>query len=347
MKTRILFVLLIFSLLLIPARSVAASEVFQPQDPGVGSLQDASIQATLDWLVRQPPALNYPVLNTAEAINRASLDAIALNTGSYGNLRFTGFDASLTRMNSSTQVILSGFDPFFGGPKPPSPPPPQNNCTSSITPGIISLVGVKNSPNYPVVVGQDPLRSGVHLTWVINILPTVYTYGLWQRVCETDQCKANGECDINNSGKDCYLGYDCVPKDGSNSGNGLCQPNGDQTYFCVDYKIFYPEDFVTLTPKAILTTPSRNWILGELARAYPGSRLIHPDWSFQATEPCVWDGDICIWTHSEGHVLVADPGWYDLTVDGMTKGTDITPPRPITLVGGHFGVYLVESSITR
>lgn len=43
---------------------------------------------------------------------------------------------------------------------------------------------------------------------------------------------------------------------------------------------------------------------------------------------------------------VVDPGWYDLMISGTTTGTDITLPRLFTLTGGHFGVYLVETSIT-
>ena len=228
---------------------------------------------------------------------------------------------------------------------PLPPPPPSANCDSWITPGIISLVATKNAPTNPVVVSQDPNRGGVDLTWTLNILPTIYTYGVWEVINKSSdaQCiKTNGECQINQSGHKCCYGG-CAPFN-DNSGNGKC--TGGPVYDCVDHTITYREDIATLTPQAILTTASRSWILHDLARAYPGSFLKHPDWGFRATEPCLWDGTTCVWTHSEGHVQVADPGYYDLMITGTTLGTEITPTRSFTLTGGQFGVYLMENSRT-
>jgi len=352
MKKRMIVFLVIFALMVIPVSSAAAAGEIQPFDPGAGSSQDASIKETLDWMIRQPPTLNIPIFNVAETINRASLDVIARSTGTYGYLPFTGFDASLTRVNSSAQVVFSGSSPLRSDL--PLPPPPSNNCDSELTPGIISLVATKDAPSNPVVVAQDPNRGGVDLTWTLNILPTVYTYGLWtiipyeyQRPCKS----VNSECQINQSGLPCCLSLKCEQRGDQPSGNGICVRdyyNYPDRYACVDNTLTYQEDIATLTPKAILDTPSRNWILGPLGIAYPGAHLIHPDWGFRATEPCIWQSDhTCLWTHTEGHVQVADPGWYDLVITGTTAGTEITPPRDFILIGGRFGVYLVESTITR
>jgi hypothetical protein len=347
MKNRIILCLVIFSLMVIPVRSVAAAGDIQPTDPRVGTSQDASIKKTLDWMIQQPPALSLPINNVVETIDRASLDAIARSTGSYGFIQFTGFDASLTRMNSSNQVVSTRLLNVLGSNPPP---PPQYNCDSWVTSGIISLVATKDAPTNPVVFSQDPNRSGVNLTWTLNILPTVYTYGLWELIPypNNGNCKSeNAECAINNSGKACCTGFICVPNN-PNSGNGKCEvdPNMPPIWACVNHTINYQETYITLEPKAILTTASRNWILNDLARAYPGTTLKHPDWGFRATEPCIWDGDTCVWTHIEGHVQVADPGWYDLMITGTTGGTEITLPRLFTLTGGQFGVYLVETSMT-
>jgi hypothetical protein len=303
-------------------------------------------------MIRQPPTLNIPIFNVAETINRASLDAIARGTGSYGYLPFTGFDASLTRMNFSKLVAYSRAVDVLDDITPP--PPPSSTCDSELTPGILSLVATKDAPSNPVVVGQDPSRGGVDLTWTLNILPTVYTYGLWELIPYEYQrpCKSvNSECQINQSGLPCCLSLKCEQRGDQPSGNGICVRdyyNYPDRYACVDNTLTYQEDIATLTPKAILDTPSRNWILGPLGIAYPGAHLIHPDWGFRATEPCIWQSDhTCLWTHTEGHVQVADPGWYDLVITGTTAGTEITPPRDFILIGGRFGVYLVESTITR
>ena len=352
LKKRMILFLVIFALMVIPVSSAAAAGEIQPFDPGAGSSQDASIKEALGWMIRQPVALSLPICSVVAPINRVSLDVIARSTGNYGYLPFTGFDASLTRVNSSAQVVFSGSSPLRSDL--PLPPPPSYNCDSLLAPGIISLTATKDAPNNPVVVGQDPNRGGVDLTWILNIFPTVYTYGIWEVIPwpEDSHCKSkNSECKINQSGKPCcaYEGLFCDPRGDQPSGNGICSTkSGDwNNYGCVDHTITYEEDIATLTPQAILTDASRNWILHDLARAYPGSFLKHPDWGFQATELCIWQSDhTCLWTHTEGHVQVADPGWYDLMITGITAGTTITPPRSFVLTGGHFGVNLLESSIT-
>ena len=349
MKIKIIIFLVIFSLLVIPTRSAVAAGDVLPADPGVVSAQDASIQETLDWMIRQPPALSLPICSAAATIDRASLDAIALKSGNYGYMRFSGFDASLTRVNSSGQVVFSRFSNVRNDA--PLPPPPSNNCDSLIDPGLITLIASKVAPTNPVVVGQDPYKTGVDLIWTVNILPTIYTYGRWEAIPYPDSgnCQnENAECNINESGKSCCLSLKCDSRDNP-SGNGICVRDYamyPDIYDCVDHSITYREDIASLEPKAILTTASRNWILGDLARAYPGTSLRHSDWGFRATEPCIWNGSICVWTHIEGHVQVVDPGWYDLMITGTTTGTNITLPRLFTLTGGHFGVYLVETSIT-
>ena len=348
MKNRIIIFVVIFSVLMIPTRAAAAAGDFQLADPGAGSPQDASIQETLDWMIRQPPALSLPICSVAAPISRASLDAIALKSGNYGYMRFSGMDASLTRAKSSGQIAFSGSSPVRSDAS--LPPPSSSNCDSWITAGIISLTATKDAPSNPVVVSQDPNNTGVDLTWILNILPTVYTYGTWELIPypNNGSCKTeHSECAINNSGRPCCTGLICLANN-PNSGNGKCEvdPNMPLIYACVNHTINYQETYITLTPTAILTADSRNWILNDLARAYPGATLKHPDWEFQGTEPCIWQGDTCVWTHPEEHVQVADPGWYDLMITGTTSGTDITPPRLFTLTGGQFGVYLVESSIT-
>lgn len=345
MKKRMILFLTILFLLVIPVGSAAAAGGDQPANPGAGSSQDVLIKATLDWMIQQPPTLNNSILNIAETINRASLDAIARNTESYGYLPFTGFDASLTRMNSfKPAAFLTSSLVLIDTPPPPG-------CPSTIDEGEIILTAAKDAPINPVVVGQDPNHRGVDLTWTLNIFPTVYTYGVWTDLYEDEgECKTSGECIINSSDKKCCGGYICVPHD-SNSGNGLCKvdPNAGPRFSCVEHTIIYREDIASLTPKTVLTDTSKFWILNVLGIAYPGVSIKHPDsYDFPTTRPCIWQGDICVWTHTQGGVQVVDPGWYDLMISGTTSGTDILPPREFsrTDLNGRFGVYLMETTIT-
>jgi hypothetical protein len=229
-------------------------------------------------------------------------------------------------------------------------PPPSSNCDSYITPGLITVSASKTAPNNPVVVRQDPTHTGVNLTWFVEIQPTIYTYGIWQNIPypNNGNCKSlNAECLINNSGQPCCTGYFCDP-DNPNSGNGHCQydPNYPPIWDCVDHSMDFREDIISLTAKAILTDASRNWILNDLSKVYPGTKLLHPEWSYRSTKSCKWEHDLCTWDYAVGSVQVMDPGWYDLVVSGITDGTDITPPREFSLVGGQFGVWLMQSSTT-
>jgi hypothetical protein len=345
MKKRMILFLVIFSLMVIPTGFVAAAGEIQPSDPGAGSSQDVLIKATLDWLIRQPPTLSFSTLNITESINRASLDAIARGTESYGYLPFTGFDASLTRMNSfKPAVFLTSSVVLIDTPPPPG-------CPSTIEEGEIILTANKDAPANPVVVGQDPNHRGVDLTWTLNIFPTVYTFGVWTDFYAGEgKCKTSGECIINSSDKKCCGGYMCVPHN-SSSGNGHCEvdPNAGNQYGCVENTITYRENIGSLTPKTILTEASRTWILNILDTAYPGISIKHPaSYDFPVTKPCVWQGDTCVWTHTQTGVQVADPGWYDLMISGTTTGTAVFPPREFTRtdLNGRFGVKLIESSLT-
>ena len=346
MKKRFVLCLAIAALLVVPTMSVAAAGEIQPIDPGAGSSQDASIKGTLEWMIQLPPALNSPIVNLAETINSASLDAIALSTGSYGYLPFAGFDALHTGMNGSGGVVLSGFSGGIGGVKACIPPSAQ--CTSSKDPGDIVLTATKNSPTNVVVVSQDPNHSGVSLTWKLTIYPDVYTYGIWTAMPFPDPGNCiheNATC--TSSGQACCPGYKCVKGSGSHP-SSTCQRDPTQfpPYECVDHYEIWDENVSTLTAVASLTTGSRSWILNDLNRVYPGASLKHPDWSFKVNEKCVWNDDICNLTHNEGSVQVVDPGHYDLMITGKTVGSYITPARDFTLTSGQFGVNLVESSLT-
>lgn len=105
----------------------------------------------------------------------------------------------------------------------------------------------------------------------------------------------------------------------------------------------YKEGIADLTAASTLQLDSRAWILGDLKKAYPGAHLINPDWGFSTTPACVWNGDVCVWDFTL-KIPVADPGWHDLKVSGLTQGTKVSPPRSFEVLAGEYGAYMIDSS---
>lgn len=346
MKSKLIWIPVIIGLLIFPVGSAAASGstvIFS--DPGAISWQDALIPQTLRFTA--PPATSEVSRDcvVASTAQKSVGGLLSSSQADYGSLKFSGLYAALT--NPASTVSFVGGKPVRGDV---SLPPASPECDSWITEGFISLEATKDAPSNAVVVSQDPNQTGVDLTWRLRMLPTTYTYGVWEQIPypNNGNCKTeHAECAINNSGKPCCTGFICVPKN-PRSGNGKCEvdPNMPPIWACVNHEINYQETFVNVTVKASLTTASRNWILGDLAKSYPGTTLKHPEWSFNATHPCIWEEDDCVWTHNEPRVPVVDPGLYELLVTGTTSGTEITEPRFFSLSGGFFGVWLVESTKT-
>lgn len=100
-----------------------------------------------------------------------------------------------------------------------------------------------------------------------------------------------------------------------------------------------------LNPYSIsLTSGSRSWILGDLALAFPSARLINPDLSYEVGSGCVWgEDDVCVMNFTL-YFPVADPGFYDIVLQGITTGTKASPPRSFQIKPDQFGVFLVDTS---
>lgn len=345
MVKKVGFILIIIALLILPTGSASgsASEIWS--DPGVARQQDDLIPNTVNYTV--PPSGTSALDCKKIDSNSSNLDVLTRRTARSGHLSFTGFYDALVKDFTKGGISFIGSTPIKAGE---SLPPASPQCESIITPGEITLVATKDAPSNPVVVNQDPNRTGVDITWTVTILPTIYTYGVWTNVPypNNGNCKSlNSECLVNQSGMPCCTGYYCSP-DNPNSGNGHCSvdPNYPPLWECVDHSILFREDIVSLTPKASLDAASRSWIMGALAQAYPGTRLQHPDWSFRVTKSCQWKNNACTITHTEAHIPVVDPGVYDMFIQGLTVGTDITDPRTFIVTSGSFGVWLVESTKT-
>lgn len=338
-----LWVLLL--LIFVPTGSILAEDGSPPPDPGAGTAQDGLIGSTTLWVLPSSQVFSVYLADTNYVLNWTSLDFIATSTLEDGRVEFIGAGYS------SSDLLDANGDGFVLDEN--GEVVTLDYCDDAwVTPGLISLEAVKNFPENAVVVSQDPDNNGVNLTWEVRLFPTTFNYEVWEQIPYSDDnpgdktCKhENAECKINESGKECCGGLICVPFNDS-SGNGKCRVDVNALpWGCSVETISYPEEFVTVNTGAVLSLPSRQWIIGPLALAYPGSHLKHPDWGFSAGGGCVWEGDVCVLTHSEDHVQVVDPGFYDLSVTGVTSGTAVSPPRTFGLTGGKFGVFLLDNSM--
>lgn len=205
-----------------------------------------------------------------------------------------------------TQVIV---------PKCPSPEVKQGAITKSAT---------YKDPKHPIVVGQDPEKRGVDLHFSVSVAPTIVIY--------YHLVEHNG-------------GYCSVPITGENA----CPPGkwvGDKEpdFECVKDTRTYRESVLSANARASLTGGSRSWITGELAAKYPGAVVKHPDWAW-ANGSGSFQGDTFVWSLDIPRAQLADPGFYDLSISGMTSGTAVSGPRSFGGSGGQVGVYLMESTI--
>ncbi len=233
---------------------------------------------------------------------------------------------------------------------------PSGNCADVwVSPGVITVSAEQISPNTAVVVGQDPSEEGVTLEWHLRIDPTIVNYQKWEVVdqvvvacVEDDTC---GVCNRNRNGN----GHDDEWPNGGEQNRYGCGHNNcgcpdgwhpvvEDVYGCQDYYRAYSEGVDDLAPGASLSINSRAWIQGELSAAYPGADLINPDWAFSTPPDCIWDGDSCTMDFSLV-IPVTDPGWYDIKLEGLTGGTQISPPRSFEVVAGEFGVYMIDTSL--
>lgn len=353
MKTRkILQVLLLVVVFLLPIHAVYAQTEDPPEDPGAGDDQDGIISDGLSWYFPEYGAtwvdLNDPDINiTLDWTSLATAGKI--NTGD-DQYVFVGIDST-----SSTYILDDEAQDYYH--------PGEGDgeglmfglgllqqlagCdTAWLEPGKITATAAKTSPEYPVVVGQDPNDTGVSLTWSLEIQPTILYYENWQKIVQVVGC-------VNDADPLEILELDCkvLP-----NGTALCLDPGVcpagyskqsiQLWGCVVDQKVYSESIASIAPEAALQAASRDWILGDLAVVFPGAYLRHPVWSFDAPIDCIWSGDVCTWLYNAGSLPVEDPGWYDLVVSGITSGTKITPPRSFRYTVGEFGVYFIDTSST-
>lgn len=314
-------------------------------DPGVSSGQDETKTSTIKWIL--PHGDTY-IIDDEEVnivLDWESLDITSEREVGNGGVTFIGIggtsdgDSSSNgscgngngRGNCSCSCNNNGNGNGNGNDNNGNGPLPSSDCGSVwVTPGSISVSAKQIAPENAVVINQDPERNGVTIEWSLSVAPTTVSYEKWKIVGHRHVA-----CVENDS-----HGHNSDPSDGC--------PHGwhsviEHIWACSVTTKTYKESVDDLIAGASLTLDSRAWIAGELASAYPGATLQHPDWGIAQTPYCNWQDDVCTWTAS-ANIPVVDPGWYDIKVSGTTSGTRVSPARSFDITSGEFGVYLMDNT---
>jgi hypothetical protein len=265
-----------------------------------------------------------------------------VSPGTFGNqMQAAQQQLALSNMNNggATTILLLaagydmsafGFPPRGGGGPPGGPTPPPfiwipvyplvPTCSHyAIIPGSIGAVAKHTAPPHPVVLGQDDQKRGVDLWWELTIGPTVEE---WETL------------EVTGYGKQCnpFNPNDCVIY---------------EEYGCEMHRNYYCEPIAEAKATATLSAASKEWILGEISYKYPGATLKNPGFGY--SEPAVGGcaGTTYVWTIEQEEVPVEDPGNWDLSIIGITRGTPVSGGRNFNVAGGCFPAYLIDTTIIR
>jgi hypothetical protein len=228
--------------------------------------------------------------------------------------------------------------------QPPSCKPPfttSGPITISGGPGAGS--GGKLAPPYPVVVGQDTQRRGVDVQAAV-VIPSI-TYHYFETVRREERLCVEGASSPLNGG--------CPGPAGQYSNAWLPYMVGnnrdhvvDHVWFdCIEHARIYLDSLAQARVALSLTQESREWILLSLAQAYPGARLLHPDFSFTFPGPGTVSGGSVVWSTVMRSVPIEDPGNWAVSVSAVTTGTPVTAPHFISTDLGQFLDSLVRETL--
>ena len=332
-------------------------------DPGVSSGQDDTKTSTIRWILPHGDTFIIDGEEVNIVLDWESLDITSERDAGNGNVTFIGIGGSGDDSDSSSSSCGNGNgrgncscscnnnnNGNGNGNGNGGGPLPSSDCGNVwVTPGSISATAQQIAPDYAVVLNQDPDENGVTIEWHISISPTTVNYEKWKIVgqrmvaCVED---SNGNQNRNGHGHDDDSNGE-QNRNGCGHNNCGC-PRGwsaviEHIWACAVTTKTYKESVDELVAGASLTLDSRAWINGELADAYPGATLQHPDWGIAQTPACVWNGDVCTWDFT-ANIPVVDPGWYDIKLSGATSGTRVSPARSFEITSGEFGVYLLDNT---
>lgn len=250
-------------------------------------------------------------------------------------------------------AIPGGCPPGLGGgpgvPTPgPTPTPAPQSCPQPfITTTSVTASGGKSAPLNPVVVGQDAERRGVDLQAALSIPPVAFHWYEENTIlnCVYQEGGQGTGCPGPANTYDAMLGFPGIEEW---NGTMMGSPHwAEQEYEeCTEHVEIFPDYLAYANLTASLSPESRAWIESELAQAYPGAALMHPDWSFVFAGPGTLGGDQAVnWSQSIPGVQVADPGTYTLRLSGQTTGTPVSAPRAFAIDLGSFLVEMVRVTL--
>jgi hypothetical protein len=210
------------------------------------------------------------------------------------------------------------------------PTPAEVTCPSPyIQTGPITISGGsgdggKIAPPHPVVVGQDEDKRGVDVQVNVSVPPVIYHYFI-KVPRQEESCR----------------------RDPSGQGGGCANHPGDPNYKsvvnvwyeCQEHTRSYTDRVASVQISVNLTQESRQWILTELEQAYPGARLIRPNFSFS------YGGGGSSWSQVIPRIQTADPGNYTVNVSVLSTGTPVSAPRSASAGLGQFLVELVRVTL--
>lgn len=260
-----------------------------------------------------------------------------------GNLLWDLMTSSLADQNLYTMLLLytaGNCDAVPGGcpadlyiPTSPAPPvcPAPYIETGPIQVSGGSGEGGKTAPENPVVIGQDPERRGVDVRINVLIPPVVYHSFVViphaDPVCVSDPDGLSTGCP-------------------DHPGSPWWKTEIELWYECVEHTQVFPDYLGTARVSISLTPASRTWILTDLAQAYPGAHLLHPDFSYLFPGPGTLQGNQSVaWTTTIERIQTADPGDYETSVTVRTSGTVVSAPRQAQVSLGQFLVELVRVTL--
>jgi hypothetical protein len=168
------------------------------------------------------------------------------------------------------------------------------------------------SPNYPLVVGQDPEKRGADVQASVSIPPVIYTWH--EPIFETERV--------------CRGGINGIP---------LTCRNVKEFKGCQTHHETLPEQITSARATANLSEDSRAWIVSGLGAKWYGA-FVHQgsfDLKRYGSPSMGCGGGTCSFTLEALKVPFADPGIFDLLVSVNTAGTFfngtlITNPRVLS-----------------
>lgn len=275
-------------------------------------------------------------------------DWCMINYPGYGFVGGTGGNTGYPAINIPIPIEIipppCSNPPCITQPTPQPTPPPTGSCPGAqVVPGQISAFSQKIAPPFPLVVGQDPTKRGVDLTFSLTISPTILHTWSWGIVDYSQTC-----------GYDEDGGHSGCPRDQYDNGWSSLWEHSQYRYVetdavwgCIEHTTAYKEGVSVIVPSANLASSSKSWILNDLVQRYPGAYLHHPSWSWGYAGPGYgsFSGFTYAWSFAVQQVQVSDPGIYGLVVAGTTTGTPVSQPRSFSIKAGTFDDYLLETTI--